>query len=166
MIIIRPATLNDLDQMFALDQEIFGAYGADESTEVIQARIEIFPEGCAILEKQEVDGSATFLGYLTTEKWIHEREPTLDIPPQITHHPEGHILCITTLVVAPEHQNLGLGQRLLNHAIKIAKQQDCNQIILETAQARAFYLKHGFEIIGQRTQWDIRLDIMRLNLNS
>jgi hypothetical protein len=45
---LRPATATDLPQIIALDQAIFGAYGADEDPAIIQARLAVFPQGCLV----------------------------------------------------------------------------------------------------------------------
>ena len=157
---IRPATLEDWAQIVALDQEIFGSYGADEDPQIIRARLEVFPAGCAVLTDHH-DHTA-FLGYLTTEKWATAREPALDENPHLTHQPNGQILCITTLAIAPAHQNQGLGKVLLDHAIDIAQREQCNAIILETAHAKRFYLRHGFELVATRNQRGIELYVMQL----
>ncbi len=160
---IRQAIPHDLPQIITLDQEIFGVYGADEPPEVIGARLEAFPSGCVVLEEVEktANTGVILLGYLTTEKWTEAREPMLDEDPHITHQPNGQVLCITTLAIAPQAQNRGLGLQLLNQAISIAQREQCNQIILETAHAKKFYHRHNFEVVGERTQRGIPLYIMQ-----
>lgn len=159
---IRPATVADLAQIIALDQAIFGAYGADEDPAIIRARLEVFPVGCAVLE--ESAEAVLIAGYLTTEKWETPREPALDEDPHTTHAPHGRILNITTLAIHPAYQNRGLGQRLLDEAIAIARREGCEQIILETAHAERFYLRHGFAKLGERQQRGITLHIMQRTL--
>ncbi|MCL4862442.1 MAG: GNAT family N-acetyltransferase, partial [Caldilineaceae bacterium] len=164
---LRPATLADLPQIIALDQAIFGPYGADEDPAVIRARLEVFPAGCIVLEERTEEGEpGAILGYLTTEKWATPREPALDEDPHTTHAPHGRILNITTLAVHPAHQNRGLGQRLLDEAIAIARREGCEQIILETAHAERFYLRHGFAKLGERQQRGIILHVMQRSLGS
>ena len=48
---MRPATLEDWPGIAALDQEIFGAYGAQEEPAIIRSRLVTFPQGCAVLER-------------------------------------------------------------------------------------------------------------------
>src|SRR5437762_7356569 len=132
-IYIRPAIPTDAQPMIAMDQEIFGEYGAAEAPAVIHARLAVFPAGCAVVEAQATGSEpATLLGYLTTEKWEAVREPALDEDPHLTHKPAGRILNITTLAVGRTHQNQGLGERLLRHAIELAQREACTEIILET----------------------------------
>ena len=47
---MRPAMLADWPDIAALDQEIFGAYGAQEEPAIIRSRLVMFPQGCAVLE--------------------------------------------------------------------------------------------------------------------
>jgi ribosomal protein S18 acetylase RimI-like enzyme len=150
-----------------LDQAIFGAYGADELPAIIQARLAVFPAGCALIEeKQPGIGSAPIVAYLTSEKWADLREPALDEDPHHTHQPQGRILNITTLAVSPQQQQRGLGQRLLAYAVTIARAEGCRAIVLETAHAEQFYLRHGFVTIGQREQRGIALAIMQRDLGT
>ncbi len=156
---IRPATLADFETICRLDREIFD-YGAAEDPAVIRARLEVFPAGCRILEWHET-GEAAVAGYLTTEKWAAVREPALDENPRDTHDPQGRVLNITTLAIAPAYQNRQLGPVLLEEAFAIAGREGCEQIVLETAMARRWYLRHGFEQIGERDQRGFPLYIMR-----
>lgn len=162
---LRPATVADLPLIIAMDNDIFGEYGAAEDLRIIEARLVTFPAGCVVLEEQDTPGkSVQFLGYLTTEKWDTVREPALDEDPRLTHKPNGQILNITTLVIGRAYQKRGLGERLLHYALDLAHREQCKQIILETARAEAFYRRHGFEKINERQQRGISLQIMRLLL--
>ncbi len=159
---LRLATAADLLQITAMDQAIFGAYGAAEDPVVIGARLAVFPAGCVVLEESTSAGTAALLlGYLTTEKWQTAREPALDEDPHRTHKPDGQILNITTLAVGPAYQNRGLGELLLQQAIDIAHREQCTQILLETAHAERFYRRHGFTKVGERAQRGIALPIMQ-----
>ena len=165
-IMLRAASMTDLPAMMALDQALFGEYGAAEDPAVIRARLTVFPAGCVVLVAPTTLGeSTTLLGYLTTEKWDKAREPALDEDPAITHKPNGRILNITTLAIGQTYQGRGYGEQLLNAAIEIAHREQCTQIILETARAERFYLRHGFTKIGERQQRGILLHIMGLTLD-
>lgn len=162
MINIRRATADDLDEMIRLDQEIFGEYGTDADPEIIESRLSIYPEGCAVLEDwDETFGRNTFLGYLTTEKWNEVREADLHEDPRESHQPHGHVLNITSLAIAPDYQNRGLGDRLLDQAVEIAQREGCDQIVVQTASAREFYERRGFELVGERTEDDVELYMLR-----
>lgn len=167
-ILLRQATLADWADLVRLDRLIFGVYGAQEDPATIRARLEVFVQGCAVLEEARVfpesKSERTILGYLTTEKWDAVREPVLDEDPYQTHRSSGTVLNITTLAIAPEEQNRGLGVQLVHHAIAVAHREGCRQIVLETAHAAAFYERHGFIKIGERSQRDIPLHIMLYEL--
>jgi len=160
MIQMRPANLADLPAIVALDQAIFGAYGADEDPQIIEARLKTFAAGSRVIV-EGVEGE-TIVAYLTTEKWSTRREPALNEDPATTHQADGRILNITTLAVAPQAQRRGIGRRLLDAAREIAHSEGCTEIILETARAKDFYLAHGFSAVGVRYQRSIRLDVMVL----
>ena len=161
---MRPAELSDWPIIVELDQEIFGVYGAEEEPAAVRSRLVTFPQGCAVLEGWCGEGRPFIAGYLTTEKWAELREPALDEDPRETHQPDGRVLNITTLAIVPSCQNQGLGTHLLDYAITVARKEACTHIILETARAERFYLRHGFQRIGERTQRGITLVIMVLDL--
>lgn len=165
MVLLRQATAADLPQIIALDQAIFGSYGADEDPAVIAARLAVFPTGCVVLVETAAQGAESpLLGYLTTEKWHTLREPVLDEDPRLTHQPAGRILNITTLAIAPTHQQRGLGVQLIDYAVTLAYREGCTAIVLETAWAARFYERHGFTKIGERRQRAILLHIMYYQL--
>ena len=163
---MRPLTLEDWEEIAALDEAIFGWYGAQEEAAIIRSRLLTFPQGCAALEGRSGGGEPFIAAYLTTEKWAEVREPALDEDPRESHQPDGRVLNITTLAVAPACQNQGLGARMLDRAISVARQEGCSQIVLETAHAERFYLRHRFRRIGERTERGIKMAIMLLELCS
>ena len=118
-----------------------------------------------MLEGRNSDGQPYIAGYLTTEKWAELREPALDEDPRTSHAPDGRVLNVTTLAVVPACQNQGLGARLLEHAISVARAEGCAQIVLETAHAERFYEHHRFRRISERTERGIRMVIMLLDLS-
>ena len=76
--------------------------------------------------------------------------------------PAGYILIqviaeeaeILSLVVAPEHQRLGIGTRLVSKALEVARGRGARRLLLEVAvsnsAARALYEGLGFRRIGER----------------
>ena len=153
---LRLAATADLPTILKLDQEIFGGYGGDEDPEVIAARLTVFPAGCAVMETAD----RLIVGYLTTEKWEAVRDPALNEPPAETHRPDGTVLNITTLAIVPDWQNRNLGGLLLSYAEQIAIAEGCQDVVLETAHARRFYEKHGYQCIGERHQNGVHLFVM------
>ena len=58
---------------------------------------------------------------------------------------------IENLYVEDRHRRSGIGSKLLDCAIKIARSKNCSYIFLETYsfQALEFYMNFGFYIIGE-----------------
>lgn len=156
---IQLATMADLPEIIALDEALFSWYGAAEDPTIIARRLAVFPEGFVVLK-----GGDVVVGYASTEKWFRGREPALDEDPALTHNQAGTILCITTLAVRESYQGQGFGRFLLNYLLDLAQAQGCTAIVLETAHAASFYLRHGFVTIGEREQRGITLIILQYSL--
>lgn len=153
------ATDSDIEYIHNLDQQIFGSYGADEDVGIITKRVQTFPEGCLIIKHR--DGNTQYnVGYITSEKWKEMKEPVLNEDPEKSHHPDGKILNITTLAIETKYQKKGFGSKTLQFITKLCKDQNCEQIVLETAKARKFYEDNGFSLLELRKQRDIPLYIM------
>lgn len=64
---------------------------------------------------------------------------------------ECHLL---NLCVAPEHQRQGLGQLLLEHVLRVAREHASRVIFLEVRPSNIagqnLYLRNGFKVIGMR----------------
>lgn len=67
---------------------------------------------------------------------------------------ESHLL---NLCVAPDWQQRGLGSILLDHAVRLARQQGCTSMYLEVRPSNpagfALYAKNGFEVVGERPDY-------------
>jgi hypothetical protein len=50
--------------------------------------------------------------------------------------------------------------------MEIAHNEGCRKIILETTQAQDLYLKRGFQVIHNRTERGISLEVMSLEIES
>jgi ribosomal protein S18 acetylase RimI-like enzyme len=76
------------------------------------------------------------------------------------------------LLVKKEHRGRGIGTKLMQHAIKQAKEKGARMLVLETqscnVKAIRFYLKHGYQLIGFDTtaysNQDIEKSEVRLEL--
>jgi GNAT superfamily N-acetyltransferase len=59
------------------------------------------------------------------------------------------VAILEDMVVVDSHRGLGVGSKLLNHALDFAQSQDCQRITLLTDLsndgAQRFYERHGFE---------------------
>ena len=61
-----------------------------------------------------------------------------------------NVIYIDILWVDEEYRKCGLGTKLLNEIEKIAIEEKCSLIHLDTFdfQAKDFYIKHGYEVFG------------------
>lgn len=159
--LVRNARDQDISTVAEIDAEAFSPYGTAENPETFQLRLKAFPDGFIIL----VAGNE-IAAYGCSEKWMTEREPGLDENPIATHQFEGRIFCITAMAVKTEYRGRGYGLLILDKLIEIAHQEGCKKIILETTHAQGLYIKRGFKTVRNRTEREISLDIMSLDIES
>jgi ribosomal protein S18 acetylase RimI-like enzyme len=156
---IRQVQESDLSNVADLDYEAFSPYGTAENPETFTLRFKTFPSGFVVL----TEGSE-IAAYGCSEKWLSEREPSLDENPLDTHKPNGKIFCITGMAVRVKHRGKGYGLAVLDYLIQIAKHEQCTKIVLETTHAQGLYLKRDFKTVRSRNERDVSLDIMSLDL--
>jgi GNAT superfamily N-acetyltransferase len=157
--IIRVAQERDIEDIVGIDYEAFSPYGTAEEPHIFTSRLSVFPEGFVVLEKE-----GNLLGYGSSEKWLSEREPVMNEDPSISHDPLGTVFCITGMAVRNAYQNTGFGSAILERLLLIARQHNCNKVVLETTHAKDFYLNRGFHLAGSRQQMNTSLFVMSLNL--
>ena len=160
-ILIRNARDQDISAVAEIDAEAFSPYGTAEKPETFQLRLTAFPDGFVILIAEN-----EIAGYGCSEKWLIEREPSLDENPMVTHQPDGRILCITAMAVKKKYQGRGYSLRLLDRLMEIAHREGCRKIVLETSHAQDLYQKRGFKTDQTRTERGISLDVMALDIVS
>ena len=85
-VLVRNARDQDIPAVAEIDAEAFAAYGTAEQPETFQRRLTAFPNGFVILVAEN-----EIAAYGCSEKWLKEREPSLDENPLITHQPDGRI---------------------------------------------------------------------------
>lgn len=160
-ILVRNARDQDIPVVAEIDGEAFSAYGTAETQETFQQRLTAFQNGFIILVAEN-----EIAGYGCTEKWLTEREPGLDENAMLTHQPDGRILCITALAVKMKFRGRGYGLRILDKLIEIAHRERCQKIILETTHAQGLFMKRGFKTVQNRTEREVSLDVMSLDLET
>jgi len=158
-VLVRNARDQDISAVVEIDTEAFSSYGTAEKPETFQLRLRTFPDGFIILVAEN-----EIAAYGCSEKWLTEREPGLDENPATTHQPDGKILCITGMAVKTNYRGRGYGLMILDKLIEIARQDNCRQIIVETAHAQGLYLRRGFKTIRKRAEREISLDVMSLTV--
>lgn len=74
-------------------------------------------------------------------------------------HPEPYAY-LENVYIEPEHRSRGLGTKLVELAIKEAKDRGCYKIIgtskMEKINVHEFYEKHGFEKMGYEFRMDLK----------
>jgi ribosomal protein S18 acetylase RimI-like enzyme len=160
-VLVRNARDQDIPAVIEIDAEAFSAYGTAEKPETFQLWLKAFPDGFIILVAEN-----EIAAYGCSEKWLTEREPGLDENPLVTHQPEGRILCITGMAVKAKYRGRGYGLRILDKLIEIAHREGCRKIILETTNAQGLFQKRGFQTIQNRTEREVSLDVMSLEIES
>lgn len=160
-ILVRNAREQDLPAVEEIDTEAFASDGTAEAPETFQRRLTAFPDGFIILIAEN-----EIAAYGCSEKWLTERERSLDENPTITHQPDGRILCITGLAVKPKYKGKGYSLIVLDKLIEIAHREGCRKIVLETTHAQELYQKRGFQTVQNRTERGVSLDVMSLDIES
>lgn len=158
-VLVRNARDQDIPAVAEIDAEAFGPYGTAEKRETFEFRLTAFPNGFIILVAEN-----EVAAYGCSEKWLTEREPSLDENPLITHQPDGRIFCITGMAVKTKYRGRGYGLLVLDKLIETAHLEGCRKIVLETTHAQDLYLKRGFKTVRTRTEGGVSLDVMSLDL--
>ena len=157
--LIRPVLASELPAIAALDHEAFADYGTAESPQTFHYRFTAYPQGFLVLLK-----AGEIAGYGCAEKWDQLREPVLDENPLQSHRPGGKVFCITGMAVKSSFRGKGYGLAILDAFILLAKQEECEKVVLETTHAQGLYRKRGFRMAYSRWDQGIRLDVMMLEL--
>ena len=159
--LVRNAREQDLPAVGEIAAQAFSPDGTAEMPETFQLRLTVFPNGFIVLiAENEV------AAFGCSEKWLTEREPRLHENPLTTHQPDGKIFCITAMAVRMKYRGRGYSLVMLDKLMEIAHLEGCKQMIVETTHAQELYLKRGFQIVRQRREREILLDVMSLDLKS
>ncbi len=159
--LVRNARDQDISAVLEIDAEAFSPYGTAETPETFHLRLKAFPDGFIILVADN-----EIAAYGCSEKWLTEREPSLDENPMTSHQPNGRIFCITAMAVKMKYRGRGYGLLILDKLIEIAHREGCKKIVLETTHAQGLYLKRGFTTVQNRNERGIALDVMSLDIES
>jgi ribosomal protein S18 acetylase RimI-like enzyme len=160
-VLVRNARDQDMPAVAEIDAEAFASTGTTEKPETYQLRLKTFQNGFLILIAEN-----EIAAYGCSEKWLEEREPTLDENPATAHQIDGKILCITAMAVKSNFRGRGYGLLMLDKLIELARRESCKQLIVETTHAQGLYEKRGFKKMRTRTEREISLDVMSLDLKS
>jgi len=157
--LIRCATAKDLAQVFEIEHEAFSPYGTAEQAAIVAARQTVFPDGFLVVEQD-----SQIVGYGSSEKWLHDRDPMMEEPPQESHDSEGTILCITAIAVRVGYRGQGFAAAILDELINVANRHHCWKIKLETTHAANFYMHRGFELTKHKEYGGVTFAVLEMEL--
>lgn len=158
-VIVRNARDQDIPAVAEIDAQAFAPYGTAEKAETFQRRLTAFPNGFIILVAEN-----EIAAYGCSEKWLTEREQSLDENPLVTHQPEGRIFCITAMAVKEKFRGRGYSSLILNKLIETAHLEGCRKVVLETTHAQDLYRERGFLTVKKRMEHGVSLEVMSLDL--
>ena len=158
-VLVRNARDQDIPAVAEIDAEAFAATGTMETPETFQLRLRTFPDGFLILIAEN-----EIAAYGCSEKWLTEREPSLNENPATAHHIDGKILYVTAMAVKSNFRGRGYGLLMLDKLIEMARRESCGQIIVETTHAQGLFKKRGFETLRKHTQREVSSDVMSLTV--
>lgn len=128
---IRPMTMDDLPQVFAIEKELFASYWSQRDFEY-----ELSENEFARLFVKEVDG--TVIGFVGIREIFDRGE-------------------ITNLAVSSAYQGQGYGKEMLLYAINKMQKDRMEAVFLEVRvsnrKALALYYKHGFIVMRTRKSY-------------
>lgn len=160
-VLVRTAREQDLPAVAEIDTQAFAPDGTAEKPETFQRRLTAFPDGFVILiAENEV------AAFGCSEKWLTEREPSLDENALASHKLDGRILCITALAVKKKFQGRGYRLLVLDRLMEIAHREGCRKVVAATSQAQELYRQLGFNTVQNRTERGASLDVMSLDIVS
>ena len=141
---IRNATIEDIDEIRALERNIDEEYPATKET--LLERLEMFPDGFYVVE---IDGK--IVGYIETCLWDKEDIETFDkikdFPKQ--HDPKGKTAYVIFIGVGADYRRQGVGSALIQEVQKLASERGLKKVQLVAIEEDllGFYGKLGFEFV-------------------
>mmetsp|Transcript_21602 Transcript_21602/g.60031 ORF Transcript_21602/g.60031 Transcript_21602/m.60031 type:complete len:175 (+) Transcript_21602:334-858(+) len=144
LVFFRPATLEDLDRIAALEA---AGYPPDEAAS--REKMEYRLERAADLFMAAVKaGTNQVIGYTCATATAKEQleEETMSV-----HEPEGTTVCIHSVCVAADEQRNGVATRMLKAYIQWVQQSfpsATNLQLICKAEKKDLYERVGFELVG------------------
>lgn len=169
---IKQVTLDDIDQLQNISRQTFYETFASKNTEENMTKYLDEAFSLEKLTKELNDRNVTF--YFATLDEVVIGYLKLNFGPSQTERQNDNGLEIERIYVLKNFQGKGVGQLLLNHAIEVAKQKNCDFVWLgvweENLRAINFYKKNGFVEfdkhffkLGDDNQIDIMMKLMLKN---
>lgn len=152
---IRDAVTDDVDNLAATGQRLFiAAYGNISGAEDIAAHVDDFFSETAVARELQRRGVRYLLALDGAEiaGFLKLRQDA--IPKSV---PAERALEVQQLYVAPDQQRRGIGRRLMDRAVAIARDVSMQGLWLsvweEADWAIRFYQRYGFHTVGTTDFW-------------
>lgn len=146
---IRTAKIEDLGDIVSIEKESFSEE-IIENIEVYKERIDIFPEGAMVIEKE-----AEVMGFITSEIWGKDkiRPADFELGHSIgeVHNEKGNTVYISSFALSKRVRGKGIGRLFFNRYIDyiLDRYKNLERIVLivseEWEKARKIYKRYGFE---------------------
>ena len=134
-VVVRPATRADLDRVVAIERAAFSDPWTLDAFAALLANPRVL---FAVAEGTPDGGGAGVVGYVVAWFVVDEAE-------------------VANVAVALEARGRGIGARLLDEAIHVARREGAAAVYLEVrdsnAAARALYASRGFVEVGRRRRY-------------
>ena len=128
-LVIRPASLEDADPVFALLLDFVTSYTPERVA--FDRHLPLLIDGDdAVILVAESDGDVVgyVLGHIA-----------------LTLFANGPVMELQELMVTPPRRGEGIGRKLVEAAMKIAAAAQCTEVTVPTRRAQDFYMQLGFE---------------------
>ena len=131
-LVVRPARRDDVDDVAAIERRAFSdPWSANSFRALFGNQVVYFAVAADSI-------TGRIFGYVVSWFVMDEGE-------------------IANLAVADDARRTGVGARLLDHALEIARARACRVMFLEVREsnvaARALYASRGFEVAGRRSRY-------------
>lgn len=160
-IIIRKATINDLDEISRVESICFPG-GQAASREAFEQRLQIFDDSFFVaVDERKIVGLID--GAVIDENRIYdELYENINL-----HNPNGKYQSIFGLVVIPEYRKQGIAQKLMTHIIELSREKNRQGLVLTCKKELIhYYEKFGYEnkgisksVHGNVVWYDMILDL-------
>ncbi len=130
-IAVRPMTIDDFDELVALQKQCFGDMPTWKR-EQIQSQLRLFPEGQLVIEcdgKLVASSSALIVADDDQLEW-HNYHAVSNDGYIRNHEPKGDVLYGIEIMVAPEFRGLRLSRRLYDARKSICRERNLRGIII------------------------------------
>ena len=149
-VLIRPARPDDLEEASVVEQRIWGRMAA--SLTEMQRRLFALPEAFLLAELRRPGHPRQIVGLANGLIWTREFPRSYSqyekMIPSSSHNPRGDVLYMATLGVNPALRGHGVGLRVLQEAIVVARRRHLKVIrLIANHRSQPLYARAGFSVV-------------------